>query len=360
MPKWKNSVACKGQKNLKMGLRMTSTCVVNKVERGSVVDCSLQYGDLLLKIDGHRVDKRKQALDVLKKYSQGDFKITFTVARLKTQIPLQLSRLPRDCEAIEGFNYHTAVMYSLKGCKLGLGIKSYNTKVFVSRVTECTLSSMCLSVGDAIIDIDSLPVTSVDQAKTLVFDRLRSKGFVTMAIEQANDPSNAQYVMLALKAEKTQGPDEPVPQDVIDIAKDEVRRFQTNELKVGQSILKERRGASKKKNVTFGASSVICPIACETNPKLLVHVYPQHLQNPLLITQGVLVQQPTKAPTSPLPSTSGQHDFPGAEMVEGTTEAKFSRERTTDDKTDNNERSVETEDVEAPKQGQKTKTKYGK
>lgn len=68
----------------------------------------------------------------------------------------------------------------IRGCNLSLPIKSYNNKVYVTRVIEDTMSSMALKMGDAILDVDKQPVANVKDAGELIVKQLESKGYVSL------------------------------------------------------------------------------------------------------------------------------------------------------------------------------------
>ncbi|TKR80594.1 hypothetical protein L596_014647 [Steinernema carpocapsae] len=356
------TVALNGAKKKQVGLRLSSTCVVKKVERGSVCDGGLQFGDLLLKIDENPVENRKHALEALKKITQNgqnEYKINFVVARVKTRFALEVTRLPRDYDSLGGFKYHEAVVYNLRGCRLGLPIKSYNNKVYVTRVMEYTLASLSLAQGDAIIDVEKQHVTGVEQTSTLFFDRLKTQGYVSVAIEQADDPAAAQYVRMALSTEKTVSSDIVIAHDVIDIMRGELRRIQSGEPRIQPvSILKESKPSkSKDAHTSFSSTAQIHPIASETNPKLLVHVYPLRMQNPLLITEGVVVPDKgaaldvtTNVQTGSAENIIDKVDEPILEKTRGL------KDVTTDERTERNEQLSDGETNVSPRNS-KTKNK---
>ncbi|VDM45471.1 unnamed protein product [Toxocara canis] len=148
-------------------------------------------------------------------------------------------------------------------------------QVYVTRVAENTLPSMSLSIGDAILDVDSVPISSVNEATKIMCSRLKANGYVTMVIEQADDPVTAQYVRMVLMAEKTMEIDLPLAPDVVDICKKELGRFHANpNLDYKYSIL--RKSAKKERadssRIKVNESTEDIPIACEDNPNLLVKV----------------------------------------------------------------------------------------
>ncbi|KAK0425703.1 hypothetical protein QR680_009329 [Steinernema hermaphroditum] len=255
-------VTVEGKKNEQLGIRVSSTLVVVKVERESPSHGNLRFGDVILTL-------------------------FLKISRPITEQEMPLSRLPRDYDALPGYKYHVGIMFMISGCKLALPIKSYNNKVYVTRLVEDTLSSLTLNIGDAILDIDNQPVTSVHEASDSLFKQLKAKGHATMAIEQAEDPAAKAYVRAALLAEKTQDLDFPLAVDVIEITKKETVRFKGNpDLQpakvIGKAATKTSESSKKRADssrVSVHDKTEESPIACEGNPNLLVHVPVQPVNN---------------------------------------------------------------------------------
>ncbi|TKR93970.1 hypothetical protein L596_008328 [Steinernema carpocapsae] len=220
-------VTVEGKKGEQLGLRVNNNLVVVKVERESPSHGNLQFGDVILTVNGQKID-RKMFIEVVKKMTTGAYKISFKISRPITKTDLEMSRLPREYDPVPGYKYHVGVMFNITGCKLALPIKSYNNKVYVTRLPEDTLSSLTLHIGDAILDVDNQPVTSVQETSEALIKQLKAKGHATMAIEQAEDPAAKAYVRAALLAEKTLDLDLPLAPDVIEITKKESGRFKGN------------------------------------------------------------------------------------------------------------------------------------
>ncbi|KAK0425704.1 hypothetical protein QR680_009329 [Steinernema hermaphroditum] len=279
-------VTVEGKKNEQLGIRVSSTLVVVKVERESPSHGNLRFGDVILTVNGQKID-RKVFIDVVKKLTLGSYKLFLKISRPITEQEMPLSRLPRDYDALPGYKYHVGIMFMISGCKLALPIKSYNNKVYVTRLVEDTLSSLTLNIGDAILDIDNQPVTSVHEASDSLFKQLKAKGHATMAIEQAEDPAAKAYVRAALLAEKTQDLDFPLAVDVIEITKKETVRFKGNpDLQpakvIGKAATKTSESSKKRADssrVSVHDKTEESPIACEGNPNLLVHVPVQPVNN---------------------------------------------------------------------------------
>ncbi|CAG9533764.1 unnamed protein product [Cercopithifilaria johnstoni] len=126
---------------------------------------------------------------------------------------------------------------------------------------------MSLTKGDAILDVDSIPVTTVTDLSNIIS--------VTLVIEQPNDPMATAYVRLALMAQKSVEMDLPLAPDVIDICQYEYNRMKQNpDLKPHKSILKSSNDKPRPINLRIHVSEKTedVPIACEDNPALLMKV----------------------------------------------------------------------------------------
>lgn len=265
----------RGKKNDNIGLMVTKWMVVTKVERGSVAENLLQFGDIITSVDDKEIESKKEFEKLLAKLSQSDYSIKIGGLRLTTKIQMEDGRFPKGYEPNSNHKYHIAVMYFIRGCKLALSVKSYNNKVYVTRVTEYTLAAMSLQKGDAILDVDSTALTTVTETSNVICEGLRKNGYVTLVIEQPNDPQAAAYVRMALLAEKSVEMDLPLAPDVIDICQQEYERMKRDpNLKPIGSILKTQNCKARSSNsrIQVNEKTEDVPIACEDNPALLMKV----------------------------------------------------------------------------------------
>ncbi|VDK86870.1 unnamed protein product [Litomosoides sigmodontis] len=264
-----------GRKGDDIGIRITKAVVVTKVERGSRAENLLQFGDIITSIDGKKIETRKEFEELLANFSGNDYSFKIAGIRLATKLKMDECRFPKGYEQNASYKYHIAVMYFIRGCKLALSVKSYNNKVYVTRVIEHTLSGMSLAKGDAILDVDSIPVTTITDTSSILCAGLRKKGYATLVIEQPNNPMATAYVRLALMTEKSIDIDLPLAPDVIDICQHECNRMKRNpNLKPQRSILKSCNDKTRTTTLRIQVSERTedIPIACEDNPALLIKV----------------------------------------------------------------------------------------
>uniref|UniRef100_A0AAF5PU62 PDZ domain-containing protein n=1 Tax=Wuchereria bancrofti TaxID=6293 RepID=A0AAF5PU62_WUCBA len=249
--------------------------IITKVERGSVAEQLLQFGDIITNIDDKKIESRKEFEELLAELSKNDCNFKINGIRLKTKLEMEESRFPKGYEQNTNYKYHIAVLYFIQNCKLALSVKSYNNKVYVTRVIEHTLAGMSLAKGDAILDVDSIPVTTVSDTSNIICANLRKNGYATLVIEQPNDPLATAHVRLALMAEKSMEIDLPLAPDVIDICQQEYKRMKRNpDLKPNQNILKTQSDKPRPihSRIQVNEKTEDVPIACDDNPALLMKV----------------------------------------------------------------------------------------
>ncbi|KAI6240413.1 PDZ domain-containing protein [Aphelenchoides fujianensis] len=273
------TVTLQGAKGAKCGFRVTSSLTVLHVERGSAADTKLQFADRLLALNGTRLDSKRAFLDLFKKQVAAGprFKVELKILRPVCSRPMDPKRMPKGVETLPGCKYRLGVLHKISACSLSIHIKSFANKVYVTKVNEETLAAMALQVGDAILDVEEAPVTSVEEVRELVCKGLNERGYVTMVIESPEDPAMKAFVRTALITEKTQEVDLPLPTDVLEICRAEVGRLKaTSNWPPTRSALRNEKWVED------------IPIACDGNPNLLVKVplAPASQYQPLNIFQS--------------------------------------------------------------------------
>ena len=62
--------------------------------------------------------------------------------------------IPPAIEILPGYSYLLAFLASFPGAKVGLHVKSYENRVYVSSISHGSLSETVFHVGDVIISVD--------------------------------------------------------------------------------------------------------------------------------------------------------------------------------------------------------------
>ncbi|KAH7720866.1 PDZ domain-containing protein [Aphelenchoides avenae] len=99
-----------------------------------------------------------------------------------------------------GYGYHLVRLDFHKGCKVGLGIKQLQNKVFVSRIDDGSICSKALIAGDRIIDVNGEPVSDKDVARTMLVKSLAKTKTVSLLIERLVSEAARKEMNFAINA----------------------------------------------------------------------------------------------------------------------------------------------------------------
>lgn len=148
---------------------------------GSIAHTKLLIGDVILSINGSKVETRQEFNDMTSKMiNNGNYGMDITIVRPVVSLPIKPHLIPRGYDVIAGCKYHVGVMYRIPNGRLSLSIKAFGNKVFVTKADEGTLAGLTLRVGDSILDVDGTPVSTVVDTSEHLFNALKKKGFVSL------------------------------------------------------------------------------------------------------------------------------------------------------------------------------------
>uniref|UniRef100_A0A7E4ZW52 PDZ domain-containing protein n=1 Tax=Panagrellus redivivus TaxID=6233 RepID=A0A7E4ZW52_PANRE len=267
------NVQIAGEKGAQIGIKLTGCLVVTEVNHASISHMKLNIGDIIQSVNGQRVERREQFTEMfVKTTNAGSFVMDIVMQRPLTAKPVKPEQIPRGYEIVSGCKYHLGIMYKIPGCKLSLSVKAFMSKVFVTRTEDCTLAGLTLKIGDAILDIEGQPVSTVQETSEALFKALK-KGYAFMVIEQPVELVNKNIVRQALTTDRSTEP--PVQRDVVGICKSELRRFNENpDMNPPKEILRDDKKSKRGEpgHVSVSDKSEDVPIACDGNPALLMSV----------------------------------------------------------------------------------------
>ncbi|KAI6234749.1 hypothetical protein M3Y99_00764400 [Aphelenchoides fujianensis] len=287
------TVTLQGAKGAKCGFRVSSSLTVLHVERGSAADTKLQFADQLLELNGTPLDSKRAFLDLFKKTVAAGprFKVELKIRRPVCSQPMEpqadaqgrgdAARLQvpagRPAQDLRLLALHPHQVLRQQGLR--------------DQSERGTLAAMALQVGDAILDVEGAPVTSVEEVRELVCNRLKEHGLVTMVIESPEDTAMKAFVRTVLITEKTQEVDLPLPTDVLEICRAEVGRLKaTSNWTPARSALRNEKKPARPASSHLSIKEQVedIPIACDGNPNLLVKVplAPASQYQPLNIFQS--------------------------------------------------------------------------
>ncbi|CAD5228484.1 unnamed protein product [Bursaphelenchus okinawaensis] len=269
------TVTLKGTKGQPLGCRFWNL-VVSRLDSGGASECVFRYGDALRKMNGEPlvVNGRADAdkfLKAFKAMQKADFSAELELIRPVLTQPVEEGRLKDELKQ-EGYTYKVVILYSIIGLKVGLTCRTADGKVYVCNVHEFTISSMSLSCGDVILDVNKTPISSSKEASELITSGLKSRAYVTLLVEQPEDLVQKAAVRAALVSASTDL-DLGLAPDVIEICRKEEARLKKHpDMKPKKSALKTDAKSPKTNRIKFQEDSQDIPIVADRNPNLLMHV----------------------------------------------------------------------------------------
>ncbi|KHN86046.1 hypothetical protein Tcan_08119, partial [Toxocara canis] len=104
-------------------------------------------------------------------------KFILTVQRPRWNEPADY--LPEGYDRAPGYSYITALLVQYPGAALGMNIKSYNSKVYITHTDQLSISMQSCLLGDCIVDVQGTPVTTVASCNALIISYLSAKKYVS-------------------------------------------------------------------------------------------------------------------------------------------------------------------------------------
>lgn len=123
---------------------------------------------------------------------------------------------------------------------------SLDSKVYVTNAPQNTLAGEIFSLGDVVLSIDNVPVTTVSLCSTHIKDALASKGWCKVLIERPISIMAKRRTKCALKTEKSLEMDPRLPEDVMTICNDALKVPIPSSPVPSKSILKDKKAVKSK------------------------------------------------------------------------------------------------------------------
>uniref|UniRef100_A0AC34F9K4 PDZ domain-containing protein n=1 Tax=Panagrolaimus sp. ES5 TaxID=591445 RepID=A0AC34F9K4_9BILA len=159
-------------------------------------------------------------------------------------------------ELLPGYSYLLAFLATFPGAKVGLYVKSYENRVYISSISHGSLSEAVFHVGDVILSVDDVAIATVSDAHKRIHDALKTKRWVQTVIERAESKVALQRMNVALKADRKLDIDPKMAEDIGGIVAKEIKRMKES-----------------KDMITVSQISRETPIQCDpVNVKLLIKV----------------------------------------------------------------------------------------
>uniref|UniRef100_A0A915BMZ0 PDZ domain-containing protein n=1 Tax=Parascaris univalens TaxID=6257 RepID=A0A915BMZ0_PARUN len=255
-------------------LRISKTLQVLKVQESSLAANRLDPGDIVHKVNGEIVVNRKEFYRMMNDIAKDP---DCQAVRIDFKRPKRLQKLsakeifvelPKAFEILPGYEYFLGFMTLFPGCKIGIHIKSYNQKVYVSSTDPNSISSWTFLRGDAILSVEGTPVTAVQDTSQKIITALKSKKSVKSVIERPSVPATYRLANFALLYNKKNEIDPKMADDVIEICRRELDQWRSKKTPVAlPGILRKKTQKEKqpqKYTVAIAPKSTETSIASES------------------------------------------------------------------------------------------------
>ncbi|VDM47598.1 unnamed protein product [Toxocara canis] len=265
----------------------------------------LDLGDWVIALNNKVLTSKQHYYRIIREQLQRKvpYTLKYTVYRtVKTLVIDNAASSPLIPQAMElqsGYQYLVGYITMYPGSSLGVNIKAYNYRVFVTGTDNGfqSLGMRTFLVGDAILAVDGEPQTTVAGASSQIIQALTKRKYVSVVIERAQSATAIGRVRQALLAEKTREKDPRMPDDAVQICRDEVKRRRCEPEPSLTSIYVDntntfsvvfKRMLKGPKSVKMALNSLESTIGMNPiNPILLQHVTPPPI-----------VQQPQRSSSS--------------------------------------------------------------
>uniref|UniRef100_A0A2K6WGV4 PDZ domain-containing protein n=1 Tax=Onchocerca volvulus TaxID=6282 RepID=A0A2K6WGV4_ONCVO len=264
------------QKDQKIGVTITRSLLILRVEEYSIFYEKLKICDFLTHLDNEPIINKKEFYDKLKLLRTAGKEFNLRLRRPLWNTPA--TRLPKGYDRAPGYNYIRGLMILYPGGNLGMNVKSYNNKVYVTSTDQMSMASAACLMGDCIVDVDGIPITSTVSCGERVISGLKQRKFVLMTIERAVDVQAIRVVKFVLLVEKIPEKDPRMAQDTTRIGLDEADKIRQNALPPTlKSIYRGKREPGQKRLV-IREMSMFTPIGADPfNPLLMQAVPPKRM-----------------------------------------------------------------------------------
>ncbi|EYC41158.1 hypothetical protein Y032_0580g256 [Ancylostoma ceylanicum] len=226
-------------------------------------------------------------------------RIRFSVARVisSLQVPKSDPSIPAEMISTQQCQYFRNTMVFFPRSSLGINIKSVNKKVYVESTDNGfnSIARRAFYIGDALLTVNDAKCTSVRNASNLLLNSLKTKGIARVLVERPVEPAAVAFVRAVLLVNKANVMDPKMPDDVVIICNNELKRMRQQRTEPKKYILKksntektqnekktsESTGSKKScRSIRISDTSTEVAIGMELlNPALLEHV-PEKAKDP--------------------------------------------------------------------------------
>ncbi|KAI6197383.1 hypothetical protein M3Y94_01217500 [Aphelenchoides besseyi] len=283
-----------------LSVKVNRSIIVSSIAKDSLAFGRLNLGDFVLRVNDRQIETRRDFQHIMSSIAETnkDQTVTFHVKR-----PTKLRRidesniakfLPPAYEQGSGYEYYLGTVVLYAGAHMGLHIKTYMSKVFVTAVDKDSLAQNNFRIGDAILTVDQEPVWNIQTTTQQMCASLNQRKWFEALLERPQSEAAYGQVQVALKAtEKPTEEDLKMSDDVIQLCQEQIERMKallkvcevepqmigilhTNE-NVPETTADQTIAMNpvQHPHLTFAAMSEELAIGCDNDPKLLSPVNPK-------------------------------------------------------------------------------------
>ncbi|KAL4003038.1 hypothetical protein ACH3XW_5975 [Acanthocheilonema viteae] len=264
------------QADKKIGVTITKSLLILRVEEYSIFYGKLKICDFLTHLENEPITSKKELYNKLKILQDTGREFNLRLRRPLWNTPA--TRLPKGYDRAPGYNYIRGLMILYPGANLGMNVKAYNNKVYVTSTDQMSIASAACLMGDCIVDVDGIPITSTVSCGERVISGLKHRKFVLMTIERAVDVQAIRVVKFVLLVEKTPEKDPRMAQDTTKIGLDEAEKIRQNALPPALKSIYRGKHGNRQKHLVIREMSMFTPIGADPfNPLLMQAVPPKRM-----------------------------------------------------------------------------------
>ncbi|KAK0412540.1 hypothetical protein QR680_006269 [Steinernema hermaphroditum] len=263
----------------KSGIIVSKGLLVIKLDQQSAIN-KLFLCDFITHVNGKAIESKRHFYSLMHGIKKnGNASFTVTVKRPIWNSPTNV--LPPGYDRPQGYQYFIGLFVLYPGSYLGIGIKAYNSKVYVSHTEQNSLSASTCYIGDCIVSVGGVPVTGTAECSDLLTASLTKHRFVTLTIERAIDDNAVRAVRMALIADKTQRIDPLMARDCMDIGETETERFQKSNLDGTSAKSIYKKSIKPKRHVSVADMSAESAIGADPYNPMLMQKVPGNMERRL-------------------------------------------------------------------------------
>ncbi|VDK54610.1 unnamed protein product [Anisakis simplex] len=294
------------KQNNRIGLSLSRSMIVTKIEECSVFADKLKLFDFIHSINEKPVEGKTAFGKLVRKAKRSNEMFKLNIRRLNWNLPTEV--LPEGYDNVPGYAYFLALLVTIPGTDIGMSIRSFNSKVYVTNIEQQSMSSRSCLVGDCIVAVNQTPVTTVATCRNKMITSLTAKAYLVLTLERPVDKQAVRVVKFALTVEKAPHLNPRMAIDTTKIGLDEANKIKTSTVAVPtRSIYRSKirklgapptpREQIKNVLVSINAESQFTTIMADPyNPLLMEAVPPKRMDT--------FYAQVKSTPSSPSHSTS--------------------------------------------------------